>query len=361
MMQKRIISFLIVIGALFMAILPLSAQVRIITVPQKISGAPFKVADSGDLFGKAYRWFIENETEMAADSLRELLSKTPGLNFDEKNNYYIIIADYGDHFAPMGMLHEGSSFYDTRLFGLTGSDLYYVFISKQKNAESFLSVTLTTKSSPFEAGLLDFINLFPILSQKISTEGDNDVWVDVRKFQIPEVFQKNCDISLLVKRSVDAENFLAANVFDNTSKERWSFGIITALTNLKDVELAVGGDGRIIVIPNPYGDFATYGALNYHFKPVDTKQPNVASSWHLAGGFRLTDHIEPIFGVGFGLPADLPIEVHFFGGFSVAFVNQLKSGFKVGDDLAAKGTEDIDPFNTKVRFRLRYGIELKFP
>lgn len=332
------------------------AQNKIITVPRPIQGAPFKIADSEDLFGKAYRWFIEGQTAWAADSLRALLRKVPDFIVDERNDYFIVVADYGDLFVPMGMFHEGSDFYDTRLFGLTNSDVYYVFISARENAESFLSVTLTAKQSPFEAGLLDFISLFtPVAGAVVQSTGN--VWIDIRKFNVPETFQKNSDISIIVKRSVDSEKFLTSNVFDNTALERWSFGIATAITSTNDVDIIVGSDGRIVVVPKPFGDFAMYGVLNYHFKPVDTKLPTVASSFHILAGLRLDSALEPLAGVGFGFPTGLPVEVHFFGGLSVSFANELKSSFAVGNTVAA----GVDPFGTKVRARPRFGIELKFP
>jgi len=335
-----------------------TAQDKIITVPKQVKGSPFKVNDSADLFGKSYRWFVEGEMNWAADSLRKLLYNVPGLQIDEVNNYYVVVANYGDHFSPMGLLHAGSSFNDTRFYGLNDANLYYVFISKNENAESFLSATLTLKSSPFESSLLDFIGLFtPVPTIPGIADAPSDVWTDVRKFKIPEKFQKNCDISLIVKKDLSAPQNLASNVFDNTSLERWSFGIATAITSVNDVNFEVGSDGSIIVVPEPFGDFATFGVVNYHFQPVDTKQPTVASSFHALAGLRLGGSIEPLAGVGFGIPAGLPIEVHFFGGISVNFANELKSGFQVGDQL----TSDVDPFKLKIRVRPRFGLELKFP
>ena len=52
------------------------AQDRIVTVPKSVPGAPFRVEDTEDLFGKAYRWFKEGEVEWATDSLRKLVSLT---------------------------------------------------------------------------------------------------------------------------------------------------------------------------------------------------------------------------------------------------------------------------------------------
>jgi hypothetical protein len=64
-----------------------------------------------------------------------------------------------------------------------------------------------------------------------------------------------------------------------------------------------------------------------------------------------------VVGVGFGFPTGLPIEVHFFGGASVQFANELKSGFTVGQQI----TDDVDPFKLDIRVRPRIGLEIKFP
>ncbi len=334
-----------------------SGQDKIITVPKPVAGTPFKVQDSGDLFGKAFRWFHEGHIEWAVDSLRLLMQRLPGHDFNE-NNYYIVVANFGDHMSPIGMLHAGSTFYDTRLYGLGDANLYYVFISKSEKAESFLSVTLTRKSSPFQSSILDFIGLFtPIPNIPGISGSSQDVWIDIRKFDIPEKFQKNSDISIIVKKEISSEKFLAHTTFDNTSLEKWSFGIATAITTIDDVDLRVE-NGVIVVVPKPFGDLATFGVINYHFQPVDTKQPTVASSFHLLGGLRLGGHIEPLLGVGLGFPTGLPVEVHFFGGVSVEFANELKSdNFSVGQQVE----NGIDPFSLKIRVRPRIGLELKFP
>lgn len=330
------------------------SQDKIITVPKPVAGAPFKVSDSEDLFGKAYRWFHEGEVEWAGDSLRKLIGLT-GFELDEKN-YYIVVANFADKMSPIGLLHGGSSFNDTRLYGLTTDELYYIFISKRETAESFLSVTLTAKDSPFQENILNFLSLFfPIPTIPGVLGGPQDTWIDIRKFEIPEKFQKNSDISVIVKKDLESEDFLATAVFDNTAKEHWSFGIATAITSANDVNLVVE-DGRIVVKPKPHGDLAAFGVLNYHFNAVDTKAPTLASSFHLLAGLRLDSEIEPVVGLGFGFPTGFPVEVHFFGGISVEFANKLKSGFAVGDVVS----EDVDPFKLNVRVLPRFGIELKF-
>jgi len=331
-------------------------QDKIITVPKPVAGTPFEVNDSADLFGKAYRWFSEGEVEWAADSLRKLIGLS-GFQLDE-HNYYIVVANFHDKMSPIGLLHAGSAFTDTRLYGLTTDKLFYIFLSKTEHAKSFLSVKLTAKDSPFQQNLLDFLSLFIQIPVPLAiAEGPGSVWIDVREFTIPEKFQKNSDISIIVKKRLDSEKDLAITVLDNTARERWSFGIATAITTVDDVNFIIDDSGRIIVVPSPHGDLGAYGVLNYHFKPVDTKLPTVASSFHLLAGLRLDNTIEPIVGLGFGLPSGLPVEVHFFGGISVQFANELKSGFQVGDTLQ----QGQDPFSIDVRVRPRFGIELKFP
>ncbi len=272
------------------------------------------------------------------------------------NDYHIVVADYGDEMAPIGMLHAGSDFTDTRLYGLKDADLYYIFISEKEKAENFLSVTLTRKDSPFQQGLLDFVSLFLPLEGVPLTTQVREVWLDIRKFEIPEKFQSNSDINVIVKRQVDSEDFLATALFDNTAREHWSFGIATAITTVDDVDFIVD-QGRIVIRPKPQGDFAMFGVINYHFQAVDTKQPTVPSSFHLLAGLRLDNTIEPIVGLGFGFPTGIPVEVHFFGGISVEFANELKSGFSIGQEIS----EEVDPFGLELRVRPRFGLELKFP
>ena len=342
----------------------LGAQDRIITIPKPVLNAPFQVQDTEDLFGKAYRFFLEGEVKWAADSLRKLLSLS-SFKLDEQKNYYIVVANFNDRFNPVGMLREGAAFTDTRLYGLKNESLYYIFISKRDNAESFLSAMLTAKPSPFEANLFDFLSLFLSFPASAAARADiattPTVWIDVRKFEIPTHFQKHCDISLIVRKDLEAERNLTSAILDNTSRERWSYGIATAITTIDDVDFVVGDDGRIIVRPKPDGDLAAFGVINYHFQPVDTKAPTIASSFHLLFGARIDNSIEPVVGVGFGFPINLPVEVHFFGGASVQFANELKTEFIDEFENNLPITDDVDPFKLNVRVRPRLGLELKFP
>lgn len=347
----------VLIGAYLAIIGPVAdgfAQDKVITVPKRVEGAPFAVEDNSDLFGKAYRWYIDGETEWAADSLKKLIQMS-GFEFDPRH-YYIVVANFTPQISPIGLFHEGSAFLDRRIYGLTDARLFYVFISRTPQAPSFLSVVLTRKDSPFEANLLNFISLFPPVLQPLAQPGPATTWIDVREFEIPEKFQKFSDISVIVKEDLAAEDNLAAAIFDNTALERWSYGIATAVTTVDDVEFEIGNDGRIIVRPKPKGDLATFGVINYHFQPVDTKAPTLASSFHLLGGLRLAPEIEPLVGIGFGFPVAV-IELHLFGGASVQFARELKEGFSVGQQVA----EGVDPFGLDVRVRGRVGLEVKFP
>lgn len=357
-MKKALLQCLVVVAFSTLFIYKGYAQDKIITVPKSVPGAPFKVTDTDDLFGKAYRWFLDGEVEWAADSLRKLINLSD-FKLDEKN-YYIVVANFTDEMSPIGLFHNGESFLDTRLYGLTSDSLYYVFISKADSASSFVSTVLTSKASPFEQNLLDFLSLFlPIPNIPGILAGPSEratVWIDVRQYNIPPAFQKNSDISVLVKQEIASQNFLAKAVFDNTALEHWSFGLATAITSTNDLEFLIGADGTIIVRPLPRGDFAAFGVINYHFKPFDTKAPKLSTSFHLLAGMRIDSDLEPLVGIGFGFPVSV-IEVHVFGGASFRFGNKLKSGFQVGQKIE----ENVDPFSLDVQVQPRYGIEIKFP
>jgi len=336
------------------------AQEKIILVPKSIPGSPFRVPDSDDLFGKAYRWFLEGETVFAADSLKKLITRSgyilvPG-------NYYIVVANYNDNFSPLGLIHEGSEFFDTRFFGLNEDNLFYIFISRKQRASSFLSVTIAEKDSPFITNLPAFISLFlPIgvaesIESQVASLAVGDTWIDIRQFSVPERFRKNADLSFIVKSELSAEKFLANTTFDNTQRERWSYGVAFGITSVDDVDIIVGGDGVIIVRPKPERDLATFGVVNYHFKPVDTRAKTFGTSLHLFGGARIAQTVEPIFGVGGGLSLGF-VDLHLFVGYSLEFSNQLKDGFKIGDAV----NREVDPFKLKVRGKPRYGLEIKFP
>lgn len=333
------------------------AQEREILLPKPISGAPFHFDDSEDLFGKAYRWFLEGEPEFGADSLKKLVVSA-GYNL-QAGSYYVVVANFTDNFTQIGMFHDGDSFLSTRMFGLGENNLYYIYISRQQQGASFLSVVATSKASPFEQNFLSFLGLFqswPIPARAEQLAAAQETWVDVRQFEVPKAYRANSDLSFLVKKDLSDEKFLTANVFDNTSRERWSFGIATAITSINDVDIEIGNDGTIIVKPKPIRDLATFGAINYHFQPVDTKAKTVASSFHLLGGVRFATNFEPLIGVGGGLALGFA-DIHLFAGYSVEFAQQLKEGFSIGQKI----TSEVDPFKLKIRGKPRFGLELKFP
>ena len=351
-MQRRLIwSFvLVLLLAHFTA-----AQEKVVIVPKPVTGTPYVVNDSTDLFAKSYRFFIEGEVDMASDSLRKLIDQS-GLKLNPAS-YYIVVANFTDHVSPIGMFHAGSGFLDTRLYGLDSDSLYYLFVSRTENAPSFVSVMLKSKPTPFEENLPAFLQLigFGIQAALDSVE-QKTTWIDVRRFEIPDKFKKSSDISLIVKKTLEEDRYLASAVFDNTPLERWSYGIATAITTLNDIVLEIGEDGTIIVRPQPSGDLAAFGVINYHFKPVDTKAPTIASSVHLLGGLRVATHIEPVLGLGLGVPI-ANFALHVFAGGSLAFRNELKSGFQIGQRVL----EEEDPFKLKLKAYPRFGLELKFP
>ncbi|MCK6561324.1 hypothetical protein HUU39_16370 [candidate division KSB1 bacterium] len=351
-MQRRIVwSFMLLWATAQWA----GAQEKVVIVPKRVESAPRAVNDSTDLFAKSYRFFIEGETDMAVDSLRKLIDQS-GLKLNP-DAYYIVVANFTDRVSPIGLLHGNSSFLDTRLYGLKSDSLYYLFISRTENAPSFVSVMLKTKKTPFEANLPAFLQLIGFgLPGALDQPEQKTTWLDLRRFEVPEKFQKVSDISVIVKKSLEEDRYLAAAVFDNTPLERWSYGIATAITTLNDVTLEIGEDGTIVVRPKPTGDLAAFGVVNFHFKPVDTKAPTLASSVHLLGGLRLATHIEPLLGLGIGLPI-AAFELHVFAGGSLAFQNELKAGFQIGQRVL----NEQDPFKLKLKAYPRFGLELKFP
>ncbi|MDZ7343810.1 MAG: hypothetical protein ONA90_04785 [candidate division KSB1 bacterium] len=330
------------------------SQDKVVVVPKPVAGAPFVVEDSTDLFAKSYRFFIEGEVAMAADSLRKLIDRS-NYTIDPKA-YYIVVANFTDNISPIGLFHEGSDFLDTRFYGLKTDTLYYMFVSRTENAPSFVSVFLKSKPTPFEANLPAFLGLFGLAVPSVLTTPSHTTWIDVRRFEIPKKFQKVSDLSVIVKKDLHSDDYLAAAVFDNTPLERWSYGIATAITSIKDVIIEVGENGTIVVRPRPAGDVAVFGVINFHFKAVDTKAPTLASSFHLLGGLRLANFIEPLLGLGFGVPI-IGFELHLFGGSSLVFRNELKEGFNIGDQVV----QEVNPFKTKIKLLPRFGLEIKFP
>ena len=346
--------FLFTLISIFFTISAFS-QERSILVPKRIDGAPFKYDDKTDLFGKAYRWFYDGNYSWGVDSLKKLV-KEAGVELDPKA-YYVVVANFTNSLSPIGLFHGNDDFFSTRMYGLDEDNLYYIFISREPQAPSFLSVVATEKSSPFIENLPAFITLIqPFIGLAQPTLEGEETWIDVRQFKLPKAFRKNADFSFLVKKDLSEEKILAKTVFDNTSLERWSYGIATAITNVNDVDIIIGGDGSIVVRPKPNLDLATFGVINYHFKPVDTKAKTIASSIHLLGGIRLANTLEPILGIGGGIPVGF-VDLHLFAGFSVEFANELKDGYFIGQQIK----EDVNPFQLKVRGKPRFGIEVKFP
>ncbi len=351
--MSRLTACLLLLFAVWVGLAP--AQDKVVVIPKAIEGAPFSVEDSTDLFAKSYRFFIEGEVGMAADSLRKLVAKS-NYAIDPKA-YYIVVANFTDRVSPIGMFHGGSDFLDTRLYGLKTDSLYYMFISRTENAPSFISVMLKSKPTPFEANLPAFLQLIGFgMPGALDNPEERTTWIDVRRFEIPDKFKRVSDIAVIVKDSLKTDRYLASAVFDNTPLERWSYGIATAITTVNDVELGVGEDGTIIVKPKPNGDLAAFGVINFHFKPVDTKAPTLASSFHLLGGLRIAPAIEPILGLGFGVPVT-GFELHVFGGASLAFRNVLKEGFAIGQAV----DQEVDPFKVEAKLYPRFGLEIKFP
>lgn len=334
------------------------AQDKAVLIPKPIPNSPFKVDDSEDVFGQAYRWFLEGEVDRGAEKIKDLLTKA---GFQLKpDKYYVVVANFTDNFSPIGMFYNSSDFLNTRMYGLKPDNLYYIFITRKEEPKSYVSVMATSKASPFEENLLPFLSLFIPIIQPADAIGIEAVGattlIDIRQFEIPEAFRKHSDLSFLVKNDLSDEDVLARAIFDNTSKERWSYGIGTAITSVDDVDIIVGDDGTIIVKPKPNLDLATFAVLNYHFKAVDTKAKSFGNSFHLMGGIRLVDFIEPIIGVGGGF--DLGVfDLALFAGYSVEFANELEAGYSIGQKIDA----EVDPFKLKIRGKPRFGIQIKFP
>jgi hypothetical protein len=334
----------------------LTGQVETILVPKRVEGAPFVYDDQEDLFGQAYRWFLEGAVERGARNLKEIVAKA-GYAIDPKS-YYVVVANFTDTLNPIGMFHGDEDFLNTRMFGLNTRNLFYIFISRDEGANSFLSVLATEKTAPFYENLPAFLGLFlpiPPIGTLEKLPGQ-ETWVDVRQFEVPKELRKNADLSFLVKKKLSDDDVLASAVFDNTAKERWSYGIATAITSVNDVDITIGSDGRIIIEPKPNLDLATFAVINYHFYPVDTKAKTFGTSIHLLGGIRLANFMEPIAGLGGGVDLGF-VDLHLFAGLSVEVANELKDGFVIGQFV----NKDVDPFKIKLRPKPRFGLEIKFP
>jgi len=137
------------------------AQDRHILVPDPLPGSPFNVADKDDLFGQSYRWFIEGDYQRGVDSLRQLITQA-GIELDD-DAYYIVVSNFTDSFSPIGILHGQDDFFSTRMFGLEEDNLFYIFVSRQREGKSFVSLMATAKNSPFVENLPLFIKRVPAL------------------------------------------------------------------------------------------------------------------------------------------------------------------------------------------------------
>jgi len=334
-----------------------SAQERTILVPKAEPGSPFKVTDTNDLFGQSYRWFIEGDYQRGVDSLKQLILQA-GISLD-KNAYYMLAANFTDKVTPIGILHSEDDFFSNRMYGLQENNLYYILITRQRKGNSFVSLMATAKESPFMENLPLFIGLFqplPFATSEIVSEEGTTTYIDVRRYKVPRAFRKFSDLSIIVKTDLSSDKILAKTVFDNTAKERFSYGIATAITNISDVDMVVGNDGKITVRPKPGLDPAVFAVINYHFSPVDTKMPSFGNSFHLLAGLRLKSVLEPLIGIGGGVDLGA-FGLHLFAGYSVEIAQELKNGFAIVDVV----TNEKSPFNLKLRGKPRFGIEVKFP
>lgn len=352
----RLLLTLLICGIFLSA--PLVAQETAVLLPKRVEGYPVQFDDQDDIFGESYRWFLEGFVDRGTEKLRELLSKA-GVTIDP-NAYYVVVANFTNSFSPIGMFHGSNDFLNTRMYGLSENNLYYIFITRQGDTQSYVSALATAKPSPFDENLLPFLSLFipivPPVSVTTTEPPGPTTWIDVAQFTVPEAFQKYSDLSFIVKRDLSDEDILAQAIFDNTSKERWSFGVGTAITTLDDVDIIIGADGTIIVRPKDNLDLATFAMLNYHFSPIDTKAKRLQNSFHLLAGIRLVDFIEPVVGVGVSFDLGFT-DLGIFAAYSVEFANELKEGFNVGDILSP----DQDPFDMQFRGKPRFGLQIKFP
>jgi hypothetical protein len=344
-----------VLLALLLMALAVNAQDRTILIPRPLGTNIYD--GEGDYFSKAYRWFLESEVDSGVANLKKVIESS-GYTMDP-NGYYVVVAHFTDQFAPIGIIGKDVDFFSTRLYGLQEENLYYVFVS-QTDSVSFLSVLATSKSSPFLEnlpGFLGFIGILPT-AQKISAlPGPDAAWVEIRQFTIPKSYRKFSDLSFLVKKNLSDENMLATLIIDNSAKERWSFGVAFALTSVRDVDIIVGSDGRIIVQPKPTADPAVFGVVNYHFFAVDTKAKTFGNSIHALGGLRVGGpFLEPILGIGGGFSLGI-IDLHVFAAYSVEFANELEEKFEIGQEVG----KEVDPFKLKIRGKPRFGLEIKFP
>lgn len=347
---------LFVIAFVLISLAGLYAQNRTVLIPRTVG--LFHYNGEGDYLSKSFTWFVNSEIDSGLVYLEKVIEAS-GFTLDP-NNYYVVVANFTDKFSPIGIIGKDVDFLGTRLYGLKEDNLYYIFVS-QTDSSSFISVLATAKDSPFVEALPGFLGFIGVLTadeikaQAAKMAGEPAL-VEVRQFTVPRAFQKFSDLSFMVKKNLSDEHVLARVVIDNTAKERWSFGVAFALTNVRDVDIIVGNDGTIIVQPKPNADPAVFGVVNYHFFPVDTKAKNFGNSIHALAGVRIGNLLEPLVGLGGGVSLGI-LDVYAFVGYSFEFANELKAGYEIEQKL----TEQEDPFKLKVRGKLRFGLEVKFP
>jgi len=354
MQNSRNFIFLIVLFILC-TISTIFSQERMILIPEKVANSELTYIDSTNTFRNMIIFLEDGDVKNAADSLKKVLVDA-GLNI-KKNFYYIVVVNYDKKHNIIGMFHKNNSFLSTRLYGLKSDSLYYVFVTDDSTMETSISAIVTRKESNFSKNLSGFLSLFQlgdIFSVKPMEFRERKAFISIRKFDVPQKFQKYCDITVVAKDESKNKE-LVRSIFDNTSLERWSYGIATAVTNVNDIDYDIE-DGAVTIKPKPKGDLASFGVINYHFKPVDTKSRTFSSSVHLLGGLRVSTTIEPILGIGAGVPVSL-INLHFFAGYSLEFAQILKEGIKVGEIVKSS----TDPFKLKVRGKPRFGVEVNFP
>lgn len=336
-------------------IVPVFGQERMILVPQMVETPELIYQDHDDVCRNMIIFLEDGDVENAADSLKKMLIEA-GLKI-KKNDYYIVVVNYHSNKNIIGMFHGDKSFQDTRLYGLGSDSLFYVFVTDDSTMKSSVSAIVTRKDSNFSKNLGEFLSLFqlggvlgvrPLALDKITA------YISVRKFEVPKKFQKNCDITIVAMNESKNKELVRA-IFDNSSKERWSYGVASAVTTVNDIDYEID-NGAISIRPKSKGDFATFGVINYHFKAVDTKSKTFSTSIHLMGGLRTSTTFEPILGLGGGLPIPY-INLHLFAGYSFEFAQILKEGVRVCDIV----TSNKDPFKLKVRGKPRFGIEIQFP
>ena len=76
------------------------SQQRTVLIPGPVGETPYKVDDQEDLFGKAYRWFLEGAVVEGQEQLRLIINKA-GVTLDP-NAYYIVVAHFSRYLCTDG-------------------------------------------------------------------------------------------------------------------------------------------------------------------------------------------------------------------------------------------------------------------